>query len=62
VARVCSEYLQYCDRGVARHTVSADHRAAAAARLNDLCAYCGALPVAQLKKAHVHAWVASHAG
>ncbi len=62
VARVCSEYVQYCDRGVAGGTISADHRAASTTYLNDLCKYCGALPVAQLKKSHVRAWVDTHTG
>jgi integrase len=62
VARVCSEYIQYCDRGVASRTISADHRAAATSHLNDLCKFCGALPVAQLKKPHIRTWVESHTG
>ena len=62
VARVCSEYIQYCDRGVANRTISADHRAASTAHLNNLCKYCGALPVAQLKKTHIRTWVESHTG
>jgi integrase len=62
VARVCSEYLQYCERGVAGRSISADHRAAARAHLNDLCKFCGALPVAQLKKTHIRTWVESHPG
>jgi integrase len=28
--------------------------------LNDLCEYCGALPVAQLKKGHVQKWIENH--
>jgi integrase len=28
--------------------------------LNDLCKYCGALTVAELKKTHIQAWVDSH--
>ena len=50
VAKVCSEYLQYCERGVANNTLSKGHRDNAVAWLNDLCGYCGALPVAELKK------------
>jgi integrase len=61
VARVCSEYLQYCERGVAAGTLSRDHRASAVSWLNDLCRDCGALPVAQLKKAHIETWVERHA-
>src|SRR5256714_6113063 len=62
VARVCSEYLQYCGRGLQAGTVSRDHHDGASRVLNDLCRYCGALPVAQLKKGHVSAWVDGHDG
>lgn len=62
VARVCSEYIRYCDRGVTNRTISADHRAASTAHLNDLCKFCGALPVHQLKKTHIRTWVESHTG
>jgi len=61
VAKVCSEYLQYCERGVANGTVSQGHHRNAAAWLNDLCAYCGALPVRELKRAHVVTWLDGHA-
>ncbi|HVK08832.1 MAG TPA: tyrosine-type recombinase/integrase [Gemmataceae bacterium] len=60
VAKVCSEYIQYCERGVAGRTISTDHRAAVTYYLNDLCRFCGALPVAQLKKAHIRTWIDSH--
>jgi integrase len=62
VARVCSAYIQYCERGVANGSVSADHRDAATAKLNDLCQYCGALPVTQLKKGHIEVWREKHPG
>jgi integrase len=61
VAKCCSEYLQYCERGVASGTISKGHHANAIRWLNDLCAYCGALPAAELKKGHVKTWVESHA-
>ena len=61
VARVCSEYLQYCERGVANGSISQGHRDNSTAWLNDLCEYCGAVPVAQLKQAHVEEWIARHA-
>lgn len=60
VARVCSEYLQYCERGVANNSISQSHHRNATAWLNDLCEFCGALPVAQLKKGHVQTWVEQH--
>jgi integrase len=60
VAKVCSEYLQYCERGVASSTISKGHRDNATAWLNDLCGYCGALPVGELKKGHIKTWVEKH--
>lgn len=60
VARVCSEYLQHLDRGVAGGTTSPGYRASAGYWLNDLCRYCGALTVAELKKGHLQTWVGSH--
>ncbi len=62
VARVCSEYIQYCERGVANGTISKGHRDNTVSFLNDLCKYCGALPVGELKKGHVKTWMESHAG
>ena len=60
VARVCSEYLQYCERGVATGSISQSHSTNSKAFLNDLCGFCGALPVAQLKKGHVQKWIDKH--
>jgi integrase len=60
VARVCSEYLQYCERGLANGTISKGHRQGAASFLNDLCKYCGALAVGELKKGQVKTWLESH--
>jgi integrase len=60
VARVCSDYLQYCERGLANGSISKGHRDNSVAFLNDLCKYCGALPVAELKKAQVKTWLESH--
>ena len=61
VARVCSEYLQYCKRGLNNGTMSKSHHDNAVRFLNDLCSYCGALPAAQLKKGHVFTWADGHA-
>src|SRR5580693_6131647 len=60
VARVCSEYLQYCERGFANGAISAGHRENSKWILNKLCSYCGALPVMQLKKGHIKTWLESH--
>lgn len=60
VARVCSEYLQYCERGVANGSMSRGHRDNSVTWLNDLCGYCGALPVRELKKGHVQEWIEKH--
>ncbi|MBN68679.1 MAG: hypothetical protein CME32_05285 [Gimesia sp.] len=60
VARVCSEYLQYCERSLEKNTMSKGHCINSVAWLNDLCGYCGALPVSDLKKGHVQEWIDSH--
>jgi integrase len=61
VARVCSEYLQYCDRQVAAERMNPDHRQSSRQYLNELCEYCGALQVAEMMKGYVSSWVDSHA-
>lgn len=60
VARVCSEYIQYCEHGLANDSISKGHRDNTVSWLNDLCSYCGAMCVAELKKGHVTTWVESH--
>ena len=60
VARVCSEYIQYCERGLVGGTISKSHRDSTVAWLNDLCKYCGARPVARLKKGHIQKWIEDH--
>jgi integrase len=60
VARVCSEYVQYCERGASNGTISGGYRDEAVRRLNALCDYCGGLPVSQLTRGHVQHWVESH--
>lgn len=62
VARVCSEYLQCCKRSAAAGSMSRGHRDRSVSFLNDLCSYCGALPVAELKKSHIQTWIEGHAG
>lgn len=62
VARVCSEYLQYCERALSRGAMSHGHWDMSRLLLNDLCKYCGALPVSELKKAHIKIWMESHEG
>jgi len=60
VAKVCSDYVLYCERGVSNKSISKCHFDNTTAWLNDLCQYCGALPVAQLKKGNVQEWVDRH--
>lgn len=61
VARVCSEYIQYCERGLANGSISQSHRDNTVRWLNDLCSFCGAMRVAELKKGHFTTWLESHA-
>jgi hypothetical protein len=44
VAKVCSEYQQYCQGGLANGGVSKAHLENSTWILNDLCKFCGALP------------------
>jgi hypothetical protein len=60
VARVCSEYLQYCERGVTNGSISQSHHYNSKAWLNDLCEYCGAILVSEVKKGHMQAWIEKH--
>ena len=60
VARVCSEYVQYCERGVANRTVSESHRDKTVSWLNDLCEYCGDMRVSEVKKGHIKTWMENH--
>jgi len=56
VARVCSEYIAYCRGRVASGTISKGYRDEVERRLNQLCEYCGSLPVSQLTKGHLEHW------
>ncbi|MEX0866771.1 MAG: tyrosine-type recombinase/integrase, partial [Pirellulales bacterium] len=60
VARVCSDYIQYCDRGLNNGSISKSHYDNTVRWLNDLCSHCGAMKVVELKKGHVTTWVESH--
>jgi len=60
VANVCSDYLQYCERGLEAGSISKGHRDNSVAWLNDLCRFCGRRPVVRLKKAHIRQWVDEH--
>ena len=46
---------------VAANSISVDYAAEAKRRLNQLCEYCGSLPVSQLSKGHVAHWVENQA-
>lgn len=60
VARVCSEYIQHCGRGLANGTISKGHRDSTVSYLNDLCKYCGALSVSEVKKGQIKTWLETH--
>ena len=60
VARVCSEYIEHCKQRAENQMVTAEYRDEVVRYLNDLCNYCGLLPVSELRKGHVQHWVESH--
>ena len=41
-------------------TISKGHRDGTVSYLNDLCKFCGALPVSELKKGQIQSWLESH--
>ena len=59
VARVCSDYIVHCERAAATSTLHPEHVQAVARVLNEFSRYCGALPVAELKRGQVTEWVVS---
>ncbi len=60
VARVCSEYLGYCERKADAGDRSAEHFDNARRHLIDFCSYCGRLSVGELTKGHVRHWLEIH--
>jgi integrase len=60
VARVCSEHIQHCASRSTVGFMNAEYLDEVNRYLNDLCKYCGGLPVAELKKGHVQLWVDGH--
>ncbi len=61
VGKVCSEYIQHCERSVASGSMSKSHLDSTTAYLNDLCKSCGALELKEFKKGHLKNWLESHA-
>lgn len=57
VARVCSLYLDHCERAVAAGRMHPEHRLGVLRYLNQFCQYCGALATTELKRGDVAAWV-----
>jgi len=60
VARVCSLYIEHCKQRAANGRLSSEYCDEVVRYLNDLCCYCGAMPVSELRKGHVQHWVESH--
>jgi integrase len=60
VAEVCSKYIEFFQSGVRNGSLSAGHRDSVVRYLNAFCSFAGALPVSQLKRGHVKAWVEKH--
>jgi len=60
VAKICSRFLEHCETRLKHGTISSDYHAEVVRYLNELCAYCGALAVDELQKAHIQHWIESH--
>ena len=59
VASVCSHYVIHCNRAAAAGRMHPDYAKGVVRILNEFCRYCGALPVAELKRGYVSEWVES---
>ena len=59
VASVCSQYVLHCNRAAAAGRMHPDYAKGVVRILNEFCRYCGALPVAELKRGYVSEWVES---
>ena len=59
VARVCSEFIQHCQRRTEAGSLNRDYCADVTRYLNRFCKYCGALPANELQKGHVRYWLES---
>jgi integrase len=59
VARVCSEYVMHCERAATSGRMHPEYSKGTAYYLNELCRYCGAVSVDELKRGDVTAWVES---
>jgi integrase len=60
VARVCSEYIAHCQRRLELGEISDEYCKEVSRHLNDLCQYCGAISVSEVRKGHIEHWVESH--
>ena len=60
MADVCSKYIEHSQKRVTLGALNAEYGKAIGHYLNELCVYCGALPVTELKKGHIKYWVESH--
>lgn len=60
VAHVCSEFIEACQKNAAAGRLNGEYCSAVQRYLNQLCAYCGALPVSQLTKGRVLHWLDLH--
>ncbi|ADB18376.1 hypothetical protein Psta_3721 [Pirellula staleyi DSM 6068] len=57
VGRVCSEYIAECERRLRQGSIGTDYEKEVRRYLNVFAKYCGALPVAHLKRGHLDAWL-----
>ncbi|MBA2115025.1 tyrosine-type recombinase/integrase [Bremerella alba] len=60
VAKVCSIYIENCEKRSRAGEISIEYEKEVRRFLQDLCKYCGALPLCDLRKTHVLHWVETH--
>ena len=60
VAKVCSIYIENCEKRSRAGEISIEYEKEVRRFLQDLCKYCGAMPLRDLRKTHALHWVETH--
>lgn len=60
VADACSRFIEFCQRRLAAGSIHPEYESSVRRYLNELCTFCGALSVTELKKGHVQLWLDRH--
>ncbi len=60
VGRVCSDYVEFTRARLRQEMVNVEYGQGIIRHLNELAAYCGRMPVRELRPGHIQRWIESH--